>query len=140
MIILRPGFREVSIGHLAMLAVACVFCISYLTAKGCGDTRARSARTCSVDTANGGRGRSVVFGGLFCHRGALCDDTRLCQRTPHGDAAGDVCSTDLGGLIGLFRIWRSGRSMGDLGWVRYFDRYFELDHLYHVARSSSETR
>jgi drug/metabolite transporter (DMT)-like permease len=33
MIILRPGFRELSIGHIAMLAVACMFCVSYLTAK-----------------------------------------------------------------------------------------------------------
>lgn len=33
MIILRPGFRELSIGHFAMLAAAMVFCISYLTAK-----------------------------------------------------------------------------------------------------------
>ncbi|OJI92086.1 EamA domain-containing membrane protein RarD [Planktotalea frisia] len=37
MIILRPGFREVSIGHLAMLAVACMFCVSYLTAKMLAD-------------------------------------------------------------------------------------------------------
>lgn len=33
MIILRPGFRELSIGHIAMLVVACMFCVSYLTAK-----------------------------------------------------------------------------------------------------------
>jgi drug/metabolite transporter (DMT)-like permease len=33
MIILRPGFRELSIGHIAMLAVAMMFCVSYLTAK-----------------------------------------------------------------------------------------------------------
>ncbi len=32
-IILRPGFRELSIGHFAMLAAALVFCVSYLTAK-----------------------------------------------------------------------------------------------------------
>jgi len=32
-IILRPGFRELNIGHLAMLATALVFCVSYLTAK-----------------------------------------------------------------------------------------------------------
>ena len=37
MIILRPGFRELSIGHLAMLAVACMFCVSYLTAKMLAD-------------------------------------------------------------------------------------------------------
>lgn len=33
MIILRPGFRELSVGHFAMLGVAMTFCISYLTAK-----------------------------------------------------------------------------------------------------------
>ena len=33
MIILRPGFRELSIGHFAMLVVALMFCVSYLTAK-----------------------------------------------------------------------------------------------------------
>ena len=33
MIILRPGFRELSVGHFAMLGVAMMFCISYLTAK-----------------------------------------------------------------------------------------------------------
>lgn len=33
LIILRPGFRELSVGHFAMLAAAMVFCISYLTAK-----------------------------------------------------------------------------------------------------------
>lgn len=32
-IILRPGFRELSAGHFAMLGAAVVFCISYLTAK-----------------------------------------------------------------------------------------------------------
>jgi drug/metabolite transporter (DMT)-like permease len=32
-IILRPGFREVSVGHLAMLVTAIVFAGSYLTAK-----------------------------------------------------------------------------------------------------------
>ncbi|MGB7318779.1 MAG: DMT family transporter [Planktotalea sp.] len=32
-IILRPGFRELSVGHFAMLAAALVFCVSYLTAK-----------------------------------------------------------------------------------------------------------
>lgn len=32
-IVLRPGVRELSVGHFAMLAVACVFCVSYLTAK-----------------------------------------------------------------------------------------------------------
>lgn len=37
MIILRPGFRELSIGHFAMLAVACMFCVSYLTAKMLAD-------------------------------------------------------------------------------------------------------
>lgn len=33
LIILRPGFREINIGHFAMLATAVFFCISYLTAK-----------------------------------------------------------------------------------------------------------
>lgn len=33
MIILRPGFRELSVGHFAMLGVAVTFCVSYLTAK-----------------------------------------------------------------------------------------------------------
>ena len=33
MIILRPGFRELSVGHIAMLGVTMTFCISYLTAK-----------------------------------------------------------------------------------------------------------
>lgn len=33
MIILRPGFRELNIGHFSMMAVAMVFCVSYLTAK-----------------------------------------------------------------------------------------------------------
>ncbi|WP_085310153.1 DMT family transporter [Planktotalea arctica] len=37
MIILRPGFRELGIGHFAMLAAAMVFCISYLTAKMLAD-------------------------------------------------------------------------------------------------------
>lgn len=32
-IILRPGFREIGPGHLAMLAAAMVFAVSYLTAK-----------------------------------------------------------------------------------------------------------
>lgn len=32
-IILRPGFREVNTGHLAMLATAVLFAVSYLTAK-----------------------------------------------------------------------------------------------------------
>lgn len=32
-IILRPGFREVNAGHLAMLATAVVFAVGYLTAK-----------------------------------------------------------------------------------------------------------
>ena len=32
-IILRPGFREVSAGHLAMLIAAVVFAVSYITAK-----------------------------------------------------------------------------------------------------------
>ena len=36
-IILRPGFREVSSGHLAMLAAAVVFAGSYLTAKVMAD-------------------------------------------------------------------------------------------------------
>lgn len=36
-IILRPGFREVSIGHLAMLAAAVVFAGSYLVAKVMAD-------------------------------------------------------------------------------------------------------
>ncbi|MDE0113089.1 MAG: DMT family transporter [Albidovulum sp.] len=34
LIILRPGFREVSAGHFAMLAAAAAFAISYLIAKG----------------------------------------------------------------------------------------------------------
>ncbi len=37
MIILRPGFRELSVGHFAMLAVACMFCVSYLSAKMLAD-------------------------------------------------------------------------------------------------------
>ncbi|MGH1578393.1 DMT family transporter [Planktotalea sp.] len=37
MIILRPGFRELSMGHLAMMVVALVFCVSYLTAKMLAD-------------------------------------------------------------------------------------------------------
>ena len=33
LIILRPGFRELNMGHLAMLATAVVFAVGYLTAK-----------------------------------------------------------------------------------------------------------
>lgn len=37
LIILRPGFREVSIGHIAMLATAVLFAASYLIAKRMAD-------------------------------------------------------------------------------------------------------
>ncbi len=37
MIILRPGFREVNAGHLAMLGTAVVFAVSYLVAKVMSD-------------------------------------------------------------------------------------------------------
>lgn len=37
LIILRPGFRELSVGHIAMLVAALVFCVSYLTAKMLAD-------------------------------------------------------------------------------------------------------
>jgi drug/metabolite transporter (DMT)-like permease len=37
LIVLRPGFREVSIGHIAMLATAVLFAASYLIAKRMAD-------------------------------------------------------------------------------------------------------
>ena len=37
LIILRPGFREVSIGHIAMLGTAVLFAVSYLIAKRMAD-------------------------------------------------------------------------------------------------------
>jgi drug/metabolite transporter (DMT)-like permease len=43
LIILRPGFREVGAGHLAMLAAAVFFAVSYLTAKRMADETGAAA-------------------------------------------------------------------------------------------------
>ncbi len=111
-IILRPGFREISPGHIAMMFTALAFGTSYLLAKftvdgtnpvvvvanvvDLGDAGAGAFCGRRLGHANpAGAGYSLCRC-LLCDRRALHHDAGLCRSPLDGDAAGNLSPTDLG--------------------------------------------
>jgi hypothetical protein len=131
MVILRPGFRELDPGHIAMLFTAGFFAVGYLVTKILADevpaavvvfmlsvvvpiVLAPIAFAVWVPVGLGGSGLAVRHGGLR-DGGALHHDAGVSGRAPDGDAAGDVPSAGLGHVIGRAGLCRAGGCLRDPG-------------------------
>lgn len=131
LIILRPGFREIDAGHIAMLFTAFGFAAGYLIAKQmAGEVSAAViVGMLSITVTIGpralcGRGLGAsephgcgvaVSRGLFCHGGALHDDLGFCRGALNRHTAGDVFAACLGRDFGRCGVWRASRWLGRFG-------------------------
>ena len=150
LIILRPGFREISPGHIAMLGTAVFFALGYLTAKILSEEvpamvvvgmlsitvtigLAPAAAMVWVTPTLSDLGIPLCRG-LFRHRRALHDDACLRCSPCRGDAAGHVSTACLGRPDGLAGLCRRTRHLGDCR--RIADH--RSDQLHGVARSGRQ--
>lgn len=150
-VILRPGFRDVAPGHIAMLFCAVSFAGSYLVGQDHGG-RGKACRRCGhvvhcrdhlpgafclgqLGHAHGCRAWVAVSGRLFCDCGSLHHDHGVCCGAGDGHTASDLSAACLGRVAGGSRFCRAGRHLGD-PWRRA-DSGRRV--LYHVARSGAET-
>jgi drug/metabolite transporter (DMT)-like permease len=123
LIILRPGFREVDIGHIAMLFTAFGFGAGYLLAKQLsgqlgpavivgmlsitGDDWPCAFCLCSLGAGQFSRHRYLVWRCVFCHRWSLHHDACIRGGSGHRDAACNVPTACLGNASGGCGFWRT---------------------------------
>ena len=144
-IILRPGFREISTGHIAMLFTAALFAGSYLIAKIMADEvspvvvvgmlsimvtiglfpMAIAVWITPTWTQTGwmflplddmDANRVDVFAGLSGHWWTLHHDPGLCSSASYSDAACDLFTAGLGCVTWCTGVSRACRSLGDCRW------------------------
>jgi uncharacterized membrane protein len=149
LVILRPGLRELSPGHLAMLGTAIVFAASYLIAKIMADRLPPEVvvgwlsltvtivlaplRGARLGLADMDRAWLADARRVLRHRGALHDDAGAARGADHGDPAGDLSAAGLGHAARSSGLRRGDRWLG-AAW-RHDDPC--RGQLHHLARGGA---